>query len=100
MKERTQKERIEYYEKLMDEIKASIDNMDKTLDRFEKIKPKIKKLKKYYESPEWKKDFEDDEKGLLPKDLKRGVLSEDGIYNTLDEYNEIAERIRKTVKKC
>ena len=33
---------------------------------------------------EWKKDFEDDEKGLLPKELKRGVLSEDGIYNLRD----------------
>ena len=26
-----------------------------------------------------------DEAGLLPKDLKRGVLSEDGIYNLLEE---------------
>ena len=39
----------------------------------------------YYESPLWRKDFELDEKGLLPCSLKRGVLSEDGIYNFITE---------------
>ena len=40
-------------------------------------------LAEYYGSDEWKQDFADDEAGLLPKDLKRGVLSEDGIWNVL-----------------
>lgn len=52
-------------------------------------KDKFKKerdiLISYYESPLWRKDFQLDEKGLLPKDLKRGILSEDGIYNYLTE---------------
>lgn len=39
----------------------------------------------YYISDAWKRDFAADEAGLLPKDLKRGVLSEDGIYNLLEE---------------
>ena len=42
-------------------------------------------LKEYYESPQWREDFEADEAGKFPKDLKRGVLSEDGIYNLLEE---------------
>jgi hypothetical protein len=41
------------------------------------------KLSEYYGSAAWKRDFAADEAGLLPKDLKRGVLSEDGIYNML-----------------
>lgn len=40
-------------------------------------------LAEYYGSDEWKRDFADDEAGILPKDLKRGVLSEDGIWNVL-----------------
>ena len=32
---------------------------------------------------------------LLPKDLKRGVLSEDGIYNLLNKYDELMEEINK-----
>ena len=45
----------------------------------------IQKLTNYYESPDWRSDFESDEHGELPKGLKRGVLSEDGIYNLLIE---------------
>ena len=39
----------------------------------------------YYSSDAWKRDYAADEAGLLPKDLKRGVLSEDGLYNLLEE---------------
>jgi hypothetical protein len=45
-------------------------------------------LTSYYESGQWLKDFEADERGELPKDLKRGVLSEDGLYNLLSEFKE------------
>ena len=37
----------------------------------------------YYDGGQWLKDYETDEKGLLPVDLKRGVLSEDGVYDLL-----------------
>ena len=33
-------------------------------------------------------DFAADEAGLLPKDLKRGVLSEDDIYLLLEKYGK------------
>lgn len=36
-------------------------------------------------------DFEADEAGLLPPDLKRDVLSEDGIFNLLEEYKRVEE---------
>ncbi|MCR5019957.1 MAG: DUF4298 domain-containing protein [Ruminococcus sp.] len=51
----------------------------------------MKALSVYYGSDAWKRDYAADEAGLLPKELKRGVLSEDGIYNLLDE--------QKTCKK-
>ena len=42
----------------------------------------------YYRSPLWRSDFEADEAGKLPADLPRGVLSEDGIYNALQAYDD------------
>ena len=33
-----------------------------------------------------------DEAGNLPPDLKRGVLSEDGIWNLLSDYREIQKK--------
>ena len=51
----------------------------------------IGELAAYYASPVWKEDLERDEKGELPKDLKRGVLSEDGIYDLLERNKELLE---------
>ncbi|MCR5782856.1 MAG: DUF4298 domain-containing protein [Clostridia bacterium] len=45
----------------------------------------LAELEAYYTSGEWREDFEADEAGLLPPDLPRGVLSEDGIYNLLED---------------
>ena len=39
----------------------------------------------YYEGGQWLADFQADEQGMLPHDLKRGILSEDGFYNFLTE---------------
>ena len=65
--------RIEQMERLFDEVSASYENAS----------DKIRVLTEYYESGLWLSDYEADEKGLLQKDLKRGVLSQDGLYNLL-----------------
>lgn len=41
-------------------------------------------LSSYYETL-WKDDFEADENGLIPKGMKRGILSEDGLYDLLQQ---------------
>lgn len=51
--------------------------------------PKIQELTAYYQSPQWLADFEDDENGKLPKDLPRGILSEDAADSLLAELQEI-----------
>ncbi len=45
----------------------------------------VQELAAYLESGEWLADYECDERGELPRDLKRGVLSQDGLYNLLEE---------------
>ena len=47
---------------------------------------KVRLLDKYYTSGEWQEDNEADEEGLLPADLKRGVLSQDELYDFLMEW--------------
>ena len=54
----------------------------------EDIRDDILVLESYYRSSDWISDFEADEKGELPADLLRGVLSENGIYNALLAYEE------------
>ncbi len=82
--------RIAHYESILDKAEAAMregrSRKDPELDRW------IEELKYYYEGTDWKADFAADERGELPADLKRGVLSEDGIYNVLEWYGELEER--------
>ena len=65
-------ERVEKYERLFDEAAASHDP------------EKLRLLEVYYTSGEWREDYEADERGELPPDLKRGVLSQDALYDLLE----------------
>ena len=79
--------RIKKYESYLNEAQQLLcagENSDR-------LKYLVSELEAYYESVKWRKDFENDEAGLLPKNLKRGLLSEDGIYNLLEEYREVSE---------
>lgn len=48
----------------------------------------LETLLAYYESGLWLEDYTADEQGLLPGDLQRGVLSQDGVYNLLFELEQ------------
>ena len=61
-------------------------------DRLDSVRGDIQALSQYYEGSLWREDFEADEAGLLPKDLKRGVLSEDGVYDLLSEYDTLKKQ--------
>lgn len=45
-------------------------------------------LVRYYESGLWLKDYELDENGLFPQKLKRGVLSQDAVYDFLQRLKQ------------
>lgn len=49
------------------------------------IRSMLQILLQYYENGQWMKDYEADERGLIPKNIKRGVLSQDGLYDFLDK---------------
>ena len=76
-------ERIQYMENLLDFIIEARKEQNINPQKSARIQEASRILAEYYGSDEWKRDFADDEAGLLPKELKRGVLSEDGIWNVL-----------------
>jgi hypothetical protein len=86
----TRIERITYMEKLFDKSEEVVHRLEQALEDFAAIAPDIAELEAYYTSPQWRKDFEADEAGKLPKDLKRGVLSEDGVWNLLEDYKRLS----------
>lgn len=90
----TQIERITRMEALLDKSTETVKRLEKALDDFAALQPDIAELQAYYDSDDWRTDFEADEAGKLPKDLKRGVLSEDGIYDLLSDYQCLKDQIR------
>ena len=93
MKNAEQVKRIEEMEKLLNAGTAAVDKLFAALEEFEAALPKIERLEKYYSSPKWKADYEADEKGELPPDIKRGVLSQDAVYDLLEQRDELLSLI-------
>ena len=87
-------ERIERMEALFDKSAEVVSRLQQALDDFAALQPAIAELEAYYTSPQWRADFEADEAGQLPKGLKRGVLSEDGVYDLLTDYQCLQDQIR------
>ena len=87
--------RIEEMEKCLDESSKAIRELSDALTRYEWVRDKYYKLQDYYDSELWLQDFEADEAGLLPKDLKRGVLSEDAVFDLITEHEQLLERLER-----
>ncbi|OON87524.1 hypothetical protein BXO88_04015 [Oribacterium sp. C9] len=88
-------QRIYQMEAILDAAVQKMDALEKKIGEYKEYQAKIAELEAYYTSQQWKEDFAMDEEGKLPTRLKRGVLSEDGIYNMLERNKELMNRIGK-----
>ena len=91
-----QVQRISYYEAIMQELSDAVLSKDIATEKLKALQPKAEELGKYLGSAAWKQDFTDDENGKIPRNLKRGVLSEDGIFNLLESYRERVDELLKS----
>ena len=82
-----QVERIKWMERRFNKALAAMK--DGSAASLKAIKEDVAELSKYYSSDLWKQDLAADEAGILPADIERGVLSEDGIWNLLSDYREM-----------
>lgn len=85
--------RIMEMENLFDQISQTLLSESISLKQLYEMDEQIKQLEAYYTSPLWKEDFDADCRKLLPEDLKRGILSEDGIYLLLEKYSELKREL-------
>ncbi|MBR4760430.1 MAG: DUF4298 domain-containing protein [Lachnospiraceae bacterium] len=81
-------ERITLMEEKADRVRNAMEQLQKAKELYKEILPDVKDLERYYETA-WRDDFEDDEKGKFPPELKRGILSEDTLYDLLTDFDEI-----------
>ncbi len=83
-------ERIQLMEEKADRVKDALPRLQEAAKLYRDVLSDVKDLERYYQTV-WRDDFEDDEKGKFPADLKRGILSEDMLYNLLTDFDAIKE---------
>ena len=98
-------ERIKLMEQHFDQATSAAASLATALDQYEEAQDAVRALSDYYGSATWKQDFVDDEQHQLDASttdtadsgygkLKRGVLSEDGIWNLLETLSELKSRMK------
>ena len=93
-------ERISLMENRFDGATRVLGELDEAISGYEHFKSEFEALKDYMASGEWKEDYEADEAGMVPADLKRGVLSQDGLYNLLQDADRIICRALDVLGKA
>lgn len=83
--------RVREMETRYDKLTRILTGLETAVAAYEECKPDLEILKEYMDSGQWKADFEADEAGEIPPGVKRGVLSEDGLYDLLQRADGLGD---------
>ena len=87
-------ERIRSMEEILQGAKPVLARLDEALEDYAALTDALGALECYYGSEAWRADLALDEAGLLPPTLRRGVLSEDEVYDLLCDERRIRDQMR------
>ena len=82
-------------EQILDEATKAVSSLSEALEKYSAVQDKLQELSAYYSSKQWRQDFDDDSAGKIPNNLKRGVLSEDAVYNLLADITGLKEQLKE-----
>jgi len=86
--------RVREMEERYDELAGVLAKLEEAVSAWQAAEPGLEALRAYMDSGQWREDFEADERGEIPAEVKRGVLSEDGLFDLLQEADRAQELIR------
>jgi len=86
--------RVREMEERYDELAGVLAKLEEAVSAWQAAEPGLEALREYLDSGQWREDFEADERGEIPAEVKRGVLSEDGLFDLLQEADRALELIR------
>ena len=87
--------RIYRMEEILDKSGKAVRDLQEALDRYVSLEEEIRDLELYYTGGQWQKDFADDESGKFPRNLRRGVLSEDAVFDFLALRDEVISKYKE-----
>jgi hypothetical protein len=86
-------ETIRIMEERLNRCRAAADALETALEGFESVQDALAALESWYGSEDWLRCLAADERGELPSDLRRGVLSQDAIYDLLADADALRKRV-------
>ncbi len=90
--------RVARMEEIFDKSYAAVNDLLLAAQKYVQAESQLRELEAYYQSPQWMADFEAERADAFPKSMKRGILTEDAIYDLLtDEYrlHQLLEQLRR-----
>lgn len=90
-------DRVKRMELIFDELSEAVRKDPVSVKNDNRLSKLLSIITEYYEGGQWQKDYEADERGEIPIDLKRGVLSEDGVYNLLCDIDNASPKGHKLI---
>ncbi len=82
------------YRYLRKRVTEAQDAVDLLTDKFNLIA----ELEEYFDSGAWREDFEADERGEFSHDLCRDAMTEDAVYDLLEDISQLRRKMNKFVK--
>ena len=90
-----QTRRIAGAERALNRAEEAIRGLADAWEAYRNAQEDLALLERYLNSAERKRDLEADEQGKLPASLPRGVLSEDGIWDLLEQNTALRQAIAR-----
>lgn len=88
-------DRIKRMEEALDACTAAVKNLSEAVNAYADVQKQYQELTDYYFGPGWPRDLDADRDGLLPRDLKRGVLSEDAVYDLVTDNDALISMLHE-----
>lgn len=85
--------KIRTMEEKLNRCRAAVDELAHALDVFAAVQGDLAVLEQYLGSDAWFAHLAADERGELPSDLCRGVLSQDALYDLLQDADALRRRL-------
>ena len=91
-------DRIARMEARLNALRKLTDRCGEAADALLDARNDLQRLREYYGGKDWFADREADEAGRLPDGLARGVLTEDAVYDLLEDCHDLGLRLLRTAE--
>ena len=90
--------RVDHYGKVYRDLRKRVNRADVAVRGLLHNLDRIAELEQYLDSGEWLKDFEADERGEFSPEICRDAMTEDAVYELLEDMGELRKEMSRFVR--